>query len=183
MSDNLAEAFNNLKKMVDSGNIPSEVQGLVNNLNNGNGDSKQTLNNMLSQVSPEMLNNLSSMLQSNNSSGGSNYNSGASAGSNYNSNSSNSFNQNFRPSNGSNYSSNNNSNNNFNLDPETLMKMTSVISAMNQKDNPGNNLLHSLKPYLRDSRKDKLDQYANLLNLSKIAEVMKNEKKENNNHG
>ena len=162
MSDNLTEAFNNLKKMVDSGNIPSEVQGLVNNLNNGNSDSKQTLNNMLSQISPEMLNNLSSMLQSNNSANNNNFNS----------------------SNSSNYSTNssNTSNNNFNLDLETLMKMTSVISAMNQKDNPGSNLLHSLKPYLRDSRKDKLDQYANLLNISKIADIMKKEKKENNNH-
>lgn len=158
MSDNLTEAFNNLKKMMDSGNIPSEVQGLVNNLNNGNDDSKQTLNNMLSQVSPEMLNNLSSMLQANNNSSSNN--------SNYN-----------------NSNSNNTSNNGFNLDAETLMKMTSVISAMNQKNNPGNNLLHSLKPYLRDSRKDKLDQYANLLNLSKIADIMKNDKKENNNHG
>lgn len=159
MNDNLADAFNNLKKMVDNGNIPSEVQSLVNNLNNGNTDSKQTLNNMLSQVSPEMLNNLSSMLQSNNVTNNNN----SSGSSNYNT------------------SSNSTSNNNFNLDPETLMKMTSVISAMNQKNNPGNNLLHSLKPYLRDSRKDKLDQYANLLNISKIADIMKNDKKENNN--
>ena len=57
------------------------------------------------------------------------------------------------------------------------MKMTSVINTMNQKDNPSNNLLRSLKPYLRDSRKEKLDQYANLLNITKIADIMKNEKK------
>lgn len=158
MSDNLADAFNNLKKMVDSGNIPSEVQGLVNNLNNGNSNSNQTLNNMLSQVSPEMLNNLSSMLQSNNSS-------------NANTNSSN-----------INTSSKTTSNNGFNLDAETLMKMSSIISKMNQKDSPSSNLLYSLKPYLRDSRKDKLDQYANLLNVAKIAEVMKNDKKENDNN-
>lgn len=155
MSDDLANAFNNLKKMVDSGNIPSEVQGLVNNLNNGNNDSKQTLNNMLSQVSPEMLNNLSSMLQSNNTS-----------------NSSNSYNT----SNSGNSNSNNNS---FNIDPETIMKMGSIINKMNQKDSSSSNLLYSLKPYLRDSRKDKIDQYANLLNVAKIAEVMKNDKKEN----
>lgn len=158
MSDNLADAFNNLKKMVDSGNIPSEVQGLVNNLNNGNGDSKQTLNNMLSQVSPEMLNNLSSMLQSNNSNN-------------------NSFNS--SSSSNSNNSSKTSSNNGFNLDAETLMKMSSIIGKMNQKDSASSNLLYSLKPYLRDSRKDKLDQYANLLNVAKIAEVMKNDKKEN----
>jgi len=150
MSDNLADAFSNFKKMVDSGNIPSEIQGLVNNLNNGNGNSQETLNNMLSQVSPEMLNNFSSILQSNNSKK-----------------------QNSNPSN-SNYNS---SNNGMNIDAETLMRMTSIINKMNQKDNPGNNLLHSLKPYLRDSRKSKLDQYANLLNITRIADAMK---KENN---
>ena len=163
MSDNLADALNSLKKMVDSGNIPSEVQGIVNNLNNGNNNSNQSLNDMLSQISPEMLNNFSSMLQSQ---------------SNNSNSSGNTANSNNRISNNSTI----NSNNNFNIDPATLMKMTSMINAMNQKDNPGSNLLHSLKPYLRNSRKDKLDQYANLLNITKIADVMKNEKKENN-HG
>ena len=159
MSDNLNDAFNTLKKMVDSGNIPSEVQVLMNNLNNGNNDSKQTLNNMLSQVSPEMLNNLSSMLQSNNSQNNS---------SNNNSNTT-SYNN----------SSSESSSNNFSIDPATFMKMTTLINNMNKKDNPGNNLLRSLKPYLRDSRKDKLDQYANLLNITRIADAMKNDKKEN----
>ena len=146
MSDNLNDAFNTLKKMVDSGNIPSEVQGFVNNLNNGNNDSNKTLHNMLSQVSPEMLNNLSSMFQSNSSTG-------------------------------SITNTSTDSSNSFNLDPQTLMKMTSIINNMNKKDNPGTNLLHSLKPYLRDSRKNKLDQYSNLLNITRIAEAMKNDKK------
>lgn len=145
MSDNLAEAFNNLKKMVDSGNIPSEVQGMISNLNNSNTDSKQTLNNMLNQVSPEMLNNLSSMLNSSNSSS----------------------------------SSQSAQDNGLNIDMATLMKMTSIINKMNNNDSASKNLLQSLKPYLRDSRKDKLDQYSNLLNVAKIAEVMKNDKKEN----
>ena len=69
------------------------------------------------------------------------------------------------------------SSNSFNLDPQTLMKMTSIINNMNKKDNPGTNLLRSLKPYLRDSRKNKLDQYANLLNITRIADAMKNDKK------
>ena len=145
MSDNLAEAFNNFKKMVDSGNIPSEVQGMINNLNNSNTDSKQTLNNMLNQVSPEMLNNLSSMLNSSNSSS----------------------------------SSQSAQDNGLNIDMATLMKMTSIINKMYSNDSASKNLLQSLKPYLRDSRKDKLDQYSNLLNVAKIAEVMKNDKKEN----
>lgn len=146
MSDNLNDAFNTLKKMVDSGNIPNEVQGFVNNLNNGNNDSNKTIHNILSQVSPEMLNNLSSMFQSN-----------ASTDSMTNTST--------------------DSSNSFNLDPQTLMKMTSIINNMNKKDNPGTNLLHSLKPYLRDSRKNKLDQYTNLLNITRIADAMKNDKK------
>lgn len=146
MSDNLNDAFNTLKKMVDSGNIPNEVQGFVNNLNNGNNDSNKSLQNMLSQVSPEMINNLSSMFQSNSSTD-------------------------------SITNTSTDSSNSFNLDPQTIIKMTSVINNMNKKDNPGTNLLHSLKPYLRDSRKNKLDQYANLLNITRIADAMKNDKK------
>ena len=146
MSDNLNDAFNTFKKMVDSGNIPNEVQEFVNNLFNGNNDSNKTLHTMLSQVSPEMLNNLSSMFQSN-------------------------------TSNDPMTNTSSNSSNSFNLDPQTLMKMTSIINNMNKKDNPGTNLLHSLKPYLRDSRKNKLDQYSNLLNITRIAEAMKNDKK------
>ena len=52
------------------------------------------------------------------------------------------------------------------------MKMKSIMENMNNKNDPRANLLYSLKPYLRDSKKDKLDQYVNLLNVSKIAELM-----------
>ena len=100
---------------------------------------------MLNQVSPEMLNNLSTMLNSSNTSS----------------------------------SSQSAQDNGLNIDMATLMKMTSIINKMNSNDSASKNLLQSLKPYLRDSRKDKLDQYSNLLNVAKIAEVMKNDKKEN----
>lgn len=176
MSDNLAEAFNNLKKMVDSGNIPSEVQGMINNLNNSNTDSKQTLNNMLNQVSPEMLSNLSSMLNSSNSAN--NPITHSSFNHNVSSQNKSSYN-NFSGENNSSSSSQSAQDNGLNIDMATLMKMTSIINKMNNNDRASKNLLQSLKPYLRDSRKDKLDQYSNLLNVAKIAEVMKNDKKEN----
>ena len=44
----------------------------------------------------------------------------------------------------------------------------------NTKNDPRANLLASLKPYLRDSKKSQLDNYMNLLNVTKIAEIMKN---------
>ena len=59
------------------------------------------------------------------------------------------------------------------------MKITSAFNKMNDKNDPRTNLLYSLKPYLRETRKEKLDQYVNLLNVSKIAEILKDDKKEN----
>lgn len=180
MADNMDELLANVKKMVDSGNIPVEVQQMMNNLqnssnstggsnsngrngnnsntnnNNGGNNSNVDLNDILSQVSPEMLNNLSSILQSN----GSN--------SNGNSNSSN--------------SSGDSNNSSFNIDMNTMLKMKNILSSMNQKNDPRANLLNSLKPYLRDSKKGKVDQYVNLMNMTKIADIMKNDNKENNNN-
>lgn len=147
MSNNIDDILNNVKNMVNTGNIPSEIQQMVNNMksSNLNNNSSQNsnfqnmdINNILNQVSPEMINNLSSMLNSSNSS-----------------NSENSSNK-----------------NNFNLDMNTILKMKSIMENMNNKNDPRANLLYSLKPYLRDSKKNKVDQYVNMLNISKIADLM-----------
>lgn len=157
MSNNMDDLFTNVKKMVDSGNIPDDIKQMMNNLNSSNNNTSQgtninntDLNNILSQVSPEMINNLGNMLNSN----GSSSSQGNSTG--------------------------NSKSNNFNLDMNTIMKMKSIMENMNNKNDPRANLLYSLKPYLRDSKKDKLDQYVNLLNVSKIAELM-NKNNNNNN--
>ena len=47
------------------------------------------------------------------------------------------------------------------------MKMKTIIDKMNVKDDPRSNLLLSLKPYLKESRREKLDQYLQLMNISK----------------
>ena len=65
----------------------------------------------------------------------------------------------------------------------TVMKMKSVMEKMNNKNDPRSNLLYSLKPYLREQKQEKLDQYANLMNVAKIAELLKNDNKENKNNG
>lgn len=152
MSNNMDELFANVKKMVDSGNIPDDVKQMMNNFqassNNQNNSQTPDLNNILNNFSPEMINNLSSMLNSNNQNTSQNSNSGNS--------------------------------NNFNLDMNTIMKMKSIMENMNNKNDPRANLLYSLKPYLRDSKKEKLDQYVNMLNVSKIAEIMnQNNNKDN----
>lgn len=75
-------------------------------------------------------------------------------------------------------SNNNNSKettNNFdfsNIDMDTIMKIQNIMKKMNsKKDDPRSNLLLSLKPYLKPSRKDKLDQYMKLINFTSIMDV------------
>ena len=68
-------------------------------------------------------------------------------------------------------SSTNDSFNASGIDMETMLKMKSIIDKMNTKDNPSSNLLLSLKPYLKESRKGKLDQYIQLMNMSKMMDV------------
>ena len=64
-----------------------------------------------------------------------------------------------------------------NIDMNTILKMKSIMEKLNSKDDPRSNLLYSLKPYLRESKKEKLDQYANLLNIAKLSELFKNDNK------
>lgn len=86
------------------------------------------------------------------------------------------------PQNSTNTSSQSNNFDFSNLDINTIMKMSSVINKMKDNQNdPRANLLNSLKPYLRDSKKGQLDNYMNLLNVAKIAEIMKDNKENDNN--
>ena len=53
----------------------------------------------------------------------------------------------------------------------TILKLKQVMEKMNQsKDDPRSNLLLSLKPYLKPSRKQKVDQYIQLFNMGSIME-------------
>ena len=123
----------------------------------------EKLNNIAGQnnISPDMMNNLFNMFNNSNTqnsnTGNSNYSSSNSPNDNINSNS---------------YSNENNSNFNTNgIDIEMIMKMKTIIDKMNTKDDPRSNLLQSLKPYLKDSRKSKVDQYIQLMNMSKVMDV------------
>ena len=60
----------------------------------------------------------------------------------------------------------NGSNSQNNIDFDTILKMKSIIDKMNIKDDPRSNLLESLKPYLKESRRSKIDQYVQLMNMS-----------------
>lgn len=59
-----------------------------------------------------------------------------------------------------------------NIDIETIMKMKTIMDKMqSNKDDPRANLLLSLKPYLKESRKEKVDQYIQLFGMSKVMEM------------
>lgn len=125
------------------------------------------VSDLISQIPPDVLANFSSMMNNNNN----------------NSNNSSNKTENNKDLNNSNNSDNNtgNNNNSFNfnnIDMNTMLKMKSIIDKMNNSNDPRSNLLASLKPYLRDNKKQKLDEYANLLNFAKIAEILNNDNKE-----
>jgi len=61
-----------------------------------------------------------------------------------------------------------------NIDIKTFLKLKSALDKMNSKDNPNTKLLLALKPYLKDNKKEKLDQYIKLMNITNIMEIFNN---------
>ncbi len=61
-----------------------------------------------------------------------------------------------------------------NIDIQTFLKLKNALDKLNSKDNPNTKLLLALKPYLKDSKKEKLDQYIKLMNISSLLEVFNN---------
>lgn len=61
---------------------------------------------------------------------------------------------------------------NFNLDIDTILKIKNIMSSINKNSkSPRNNLLLALKPYLEDSKKEKLEQYIKIANLLSVLET------------
>lgn len=114
---------------------------------------KGDLSDVISKIPPEMLKNFSDTMSSNQK----------------------------KATNDSNKNNSSNTSNTFdfsNLDINTIIKMKSIMEKMNNTNDPRSNLLNSLKPYLREEKKGKIDQYSNIMNIAKIAELLNN--KENN---
>lgn len=60
-----------------------------------------------------------------------------------------------------------------NIDMGTIMKMKNIMDKLNSKKNdPRSNLLLSLKPYLKPSRKEKVDQYIQLFAMTDVLESL-----------
>lgn len=88
------------------------------------------------------------------------------------SNNSSSSNQSFTSNNNSENSNDNNDDQSPEIDINTILKMKQLIDSMNSnKNDPRANLLTSLKPYLKESRQKKVDQYIKLFGLGKALET------------
>lgn len=109
---------------------------MLNKLKNMIGE--EQVNDAISKISPEMIQNFSDMMGEKN---------------------------------------NTNSSENFgNIDMETLLKIKSILDKLNNKGNdPRSNLLNSLKPYMRESRKENIDKYSKLLKIADLATLLNNE--------
>lgn len=158
-----SDFMNNLSNMFNNGNIPDEVKSMLNNFktNSGNVNNTDNSNNSNNEnnsfqdsnnesnsngINPEMLKNIMNMFNNSN-----NVN---------NSSDSSAFN------------TSNTSNNTSNIDINTLLKMKSIMDKINtNKNDPRSNLLLSLKPYLKESRKSKVEQYVQLFNMTKVIDA------------
>ena len=147
---------------MDNFNIDKQTMDKLNSmLNNGN------LNDILSQIPPDTLKIFSTMMNENTNSNEKIVNNTTET-------------TNANNSSDSNTSSNNTTFDFSKIDMNTMMKMKSIMEKMNHSSDPRSNLLQSLKPYLRDEKKSKLDQYANLLNMANLMELFnQNNGKEN----
>ena len=80
----------------------------------------------------------------------------------------------------SNTSNNSENSNNFNIDMDMIFKIKKIMDKMNDtKNDPRANLLLSLKPYLKESRKEKVEQYIKLFSVGKVMEAFNSDNKNN----
>ena len=156
--NNMSEMFKKAQYMIQNNQIPDDIKNLINNLQNSNtsnsSNNSNNFNNSGYSQNTKKVNN--SYNKSSNS---------------YNNNYSNS---NYNAQNNNNKSNEQNSNNSIpNIDMDTLMKLQNIMSKMKNSDNDDmSRLLLSLKPYLRDGRKDKIDDYIKLIKMGKMTQIL-----------
>lgn len=130
----------------------NNFKDIFNNQSSNTSASKSTDSQNNLNITPEMINNLANMLK--------------------NSDLSSEANQSPKKETINSSSSSENSN----IDFSTILKIKNIMDSLNQNDDARSNLLYSLKPYLRESRQKKIDQYVNIFKFSGIAKLFRNEK-------
>lgn len=151
MNDNdMANMIKKAQEMINNNQIPNELKNLVKNMQTNSANSQNNRNNPNNYNSKDNFNKYSSSYAQKNNNN--DYRSGTS-----NSN-----------------HSNNEENSSFpNIDIETMMKIQSIMSKMKSfnNDDDMSKLLISLKPYLRNEKKEKVDEYIKLIKMGKMTQA------------
>ena len=151
MNDNdMANMIKKAQEMINNNQIPNELKNLVKNMQTNSANSQNNRNNPNNYNSKDNFNKYSSSYAQKNNNN--DYRSGTS-----NSN-----------------HSNNEENSSFpNIDIETMMKIQSIMSKMKSfnNDDDMSKLLISLKPYLRNEKKEKIDEYIKLIKMGKMTQA------------
>ena len=195
MNDNdMANMIKKAQEMINNNQIPDELKNLVknmqsngtnsmNNQNNHNGTNNYSNrfnhNNSNSYSNQSNLNNSNNY---NNSKGQTNFvdnmrlnSSHSKESQNYNK-----YSSTYSQRNSNNYDTDNSNHNNNNInsdfpniDIETMMKLQGVMSKMKSfnNDDDMSKLLMSLKPYLRNEKKEKVDEYIKLIKMGKMTQA------------
>ena len=170
----LEKGVSQLNNILNSNDKQKIIEQLKNNMNKQQGginmdgdmnDILQKFNNILEDK--DMSNNLKNILNNFSSSNSSN---NSSESTDNNSTNTNNINTDYN-----NDSSEKKSNNGIpEFDINTILKIKKIMDSLNtsNKDDPRANLLLSLKPYLNETKKDKIDNYVKFLQFAKIIEVM-----------
>ena len=164
MNDNdMSEMIKKAQYMIQNNQIPDDIKKLINNFQSSNNSNSLDINSKSYNKSNNTYNNTK-----NNSNYNNYYNQNQSY-KNYSKNNSFNSNNNYETN-----SSKNSSNSSIpDIDMETLMKIQNIMSKMKNNDNDDmSRLLLSLKPYLRDGRKDKIDEYIKLIKMGKMTQFM-----------
>lgn len=181
-NDDMNNMIKKAQEMIQNNQIPDELKNMVANMqksstntnNNYTQSSNYNRNNSSNYSNKQDYNKYSNTYSQRNS-----YKSNNTA-SNQSNNSTNNIDlnnisellKNFQMN--SNNSSNNNTNQDFpNIDVETMMRIQNIMSKMKSADSNDDmsKLLISLKPYLRDEKKGKIDEYIKLIRMGKMTQM------------
>lgn len=180
MNDNdMANMIKKAQEMINNNQVPDELKNLVANMqNNSSSNSNDTHNYSNSNMHSNRSNSSQSMYNNSNnfsnmnsiqkSSGKQDYNKYSSTYSQRNNNMGNSR-QNYNG-----YNQSNSENSGFpDIDIETMMKLQNIMSKMKSvnSDDDMSKLLISLKPYLRNEKQEKVDEYIKLIRMGKITQA------------
>ena len=161
MNDNdMANMIKKAQEMINNNQIPDELKNLVANMQN----SYNNHNNMRNSNNINNTSSKSNMKQDYNK-----YSSTYSRGNN-------NYNVNSRINNNTQNNQENNATENSNssgIDIETMMKLQNIMSKMKSfnNDDDMSKLLLSLKPYLRNEKKEKVDEYIKLIKMGKMTQA------------